>query len=268
VEAKKMIIALLLGIVEGLTEFLPVSSTGHLILASEFLQVRGEQAIRFIIVIQIGAILAVVWEFRRPLVQFSKESWHRPFGSHFFLKLAVAFLPVAGFGLLVHSSIEELFFNPTSVAWALIAGGIAIIIVERVSPRFEVTEVEKVTWRHSLLIGVAQVSSLIPGVSRSGATIMGGLLVGLNRRAATEFSFYLAIPTMFAAGFYDLFKEWPKTESWDPPFLIMGFLTSFLSALIILRPFTRYVQSHTFLVFAYYRIIFGGLLHARTYLLT
>jgi undecaprenyl-diphosphatase len=263
-----MLTAFLLGIVEGLTEFLPVSSTGHLILASRLLRYRGDEANRFIIVIQIGAILAVVWEFRRPLITFVKETCSQPLRGGFLLKLVLAFLPVAIVGFFTHEALEALFFSPTSVALALIAGGIVILAIELGRLSFEVRDVEKVSWRQALGIGIAQVTSLIPGVSRSGATIMGGLVFGLGRKAATEFSFYLAIPTMLAAGSYALATEWIKGGAWDFAPLFIGFVTSFLSALCILRPFIRYVQSHSFVAFAYYRILLGGILLFLPYFFT
>jgi undecaprenyl-diphosphatase len=219
-------------------------------------------------VIQIGAILAVVWEFRNQLAAFTIQAFRHPFQAGFLLKLMLGFLPVAVLGLLTHKVLEELFFNPTSVAVALIGGGIVILLIERRTLSCRVRYVEEVTWRQALGIGIAQVASLMPGVSRSGATIMGGLVFGLSREAATEFSFYLAIPTMMAAGAYSLVKEWMNSGSSDFPLLLLGFVCAFVSALVILKPFTRYVRTHTFAGFAYYRILLGATLLLLTYLLT
>jgi undecaprenyl-diphosphatase len=252
--------ALILGLVEGATEFLPVSSTGHLIVAADFLGFRGEIARTFEIAIQLGAILAVVWNYRHRLVGVVKGLGSEPHARYFVTNLLIAFLPAAVLGLAFNTWIKTTLFNPVSVAIAFIVGGIIIILIERRTTSPRVSTVDEITWREALWVGIAQGFSLIPGTSRSGATIMGGLLAGLSRHAATEFSFFLAIPIMFAATGYSLYKARDLLSMADLPVFAIGFVAAFFSALAIVRFLLHFVARHSFIPFAWYRIVAGLLL--------
>lgn len=249
--------AFILGIVEGLTEFLPVSSTGHLIVIGDLLHFNNEVGKVFEIVIQLGAILAVCWEYRRKIAQVAGGLGHDPGARKFVLNLFIAFLPAALLGLLFIKAIKAHLFNPFAVAIAFIVGALVIFAIEARPRTPRIESVDDMSWRDALKIGVAQCFSLIPGTSRSGATIMGGLLFGLSRQTATEFSFFLAIPTMFAATFYDLFKHWNLLHAQDFATFAVGFITAFISAFIAVRALLKYVARHNFIVFAWYRLIFG-----------
>lgn len=254
--------AVLLGIVEGATEFLPVSSTGHLIIAAEWLRYPDAQRATFEIFIQLGAILAVYWHYRRELVDLAVRSTRQPSARALGGKVLLAFMPAAGVGFLFHHWIEAHLFSIPTVAIALIAGGVVIWVVERVPRRSRVTEIEAMGWADALWVGVAQVTSLFPGVSRAGATIIGGLLTGLDRPTATQFSFYLALPTLTAASLFSLAKALHAIgadEAWS---LAIGLGSAFVTALLVIRAFLRYVQTHDFRPFAYYRIVFGLVLLA------
>ena len=253
--------AFLLGIVEGLTEFLPVSSTGHLIIASDLLGVNDEKGKVFDIVIQLGAILAVCWEYRARFVRAFSGLAGDPTQQRFAANLLVAFLPAAIFGLALQSQIKAYLFNPVSVAVALVVGAIAIFAIERWYERHgapRVTRVDDMGWRDALKVGLAQCLSLIPGTSRSGATIMGGMLFGLSRQAATEFSFFLAVPIMFAATGYQLVKYRALLSMQDLGPFAVGFVVSFVAALVAVRALIRYVAQHDFRAFAWYRIALGA----------
>jgi undecaprenyl-diphosphatase len=250
-------VALALGVVEGLTEFLPISSTGHLIVTSELLKFEGERAELFEIFIQLGAILAVVWEYRARLFRVAADLPRRREAQSFVVALLVAFLPSAVLGLLAYDFITEHLFNPRTVAAALIGGGLLILVVERRHMRTVTHEAEGTSLKQALLIGAAQCLALWPGFSRSAATILGGVGVGLDRRAATEFSFFLAIPTMFGATFYSLVKHWTALESGDLGWLAMAFAISFLVAWLSIRWLLHYVSNHTFQLFAWYRLFAG-----------
>ncbi|MBI4686195.1 MAG: undecaprenyl-diphosphate phosphatase [Nitrospirae bacterium] len=250
--------AVILGIVEGVTEFLPVSSTGHLILAGDVLGFTGDTAKTFEVFIQLGAILAVVWLYREKLLSAAKGIGARN-TNRFLINLLIAFLPAVFFGLIAHSFIKKHLFNPVTVAFALIIGGIAIFVIERVVKKSVVTDIDEVSYKQALGIGLAQTLSLFPGVSRAGATIMGGMCLGLDRKAATEFSFFLAIPTMFAAVSYDLMKSFHNLAINDFPVFAAGFFVSFFSALIVIKAFLGFVTRHNFNSFAIYRIIFGAI---------
>jgi undecaprenyl-diphosphatase len=252
--------AAVLGLVEGATEFVPVSSTGHLILVSNWLHLVDERAKTFDIFIQLGAILAVVWLYRRRLTQAVISAGRDNESRQFLLNMLIAFLPAATIGFLAHDWIKARLFNPTVVIAALIAGGVLILLIERWSPRGTIDEVNRVPPRTAFGIGLAQVLSLVPGTSRSGATIMGGYALGLTRVAATEFSFFLAIPVMLAATGYDLLKSWSTLTAADIPMFLVGFGVSFLSALVVVKALLRYVSGHSFRVFAWYRIVLGALL--------
>ncbi len=261
----------ILGLVEGATEFIPVSSTGHLILAEDWLGFTGASAKTFEVFIQLGAILAVVWLYRVKIIGVLKTAPHEEKSRRLILNLFIAFLPAAIVGLALHDWIKEKLFHPVVVAVALVVGGIVILVIERMLPTAQVIEtprpsetnpvpaddVDNIRPVTALGVGIAQVLALIPGVSRSGATIMGGLSLGLSRLAATEFSFFLAIPVMFAATLYDLYKSRGILSAADVPVFAVGFVVAFISALFIIRKFISYVSRHDFTVFAWYRIAFG-----------
>lgn len=248
--------ALILGIVEGLTEFLPVSSTGHLIVVADLLRFNGPSANTFEIFIQLGAILGVMWHYRARIGEtLARPS--KPQNRRLIVNLAIAFVPAAVVGLLLHHAIKTYLFNPLTVAGALIVGGVLILIVERLPLRGDVDDIDRMDWRHALKVGVAQTLALFPGVSRAGATIMGGLLFGLSRKAATEFSFFLAMPTMLAATFYDLYKDLNVLSPADVPVFAVGFVTAFIVALAVVRFMLIYIQRHDFTAFAFYRILLG-----------
>jgi undecaprenyl-diphosphatase len=252
--------AAVLGLVEGATEFIPVSSTGHLIVVSEWLGFLDARAKTFDIFIQLGAILAIAWLYRTRLARAVLAAYREPLSRGFLQNLLVAFLPAAIVGFLAHDWIKDRLFNATVVASALILGGILILIIERWSPVSRVHDVTEVAPSTAFGVGLAQVLSLVPGTSRSGATIMGGYVLGLSRTAATEFSFFLAIPVMLAATTYDLLKSWSVLTPTDVPMFAVGFIVSFISALIVVRAFLSSVSHHSFSVFAWYRIGFGILL--------
>jgi undecaprenyl-diphosphatase len=252
----ELIQALILGVVEGLTEFLPVSSTGHLILAGELVGATGERWDVFKIVIQTGAMLAVLWEYRRRFFRIDVPLYRN---------LIVAFIPAAVLGLAFSKLIKLYLFHGVPVALAFIVGGVIILWVERRKLVPAVESVRDMTWLDALKVGFAQCFALIPGTSRSGATIIGGMLFGLSRRAATEFSFFLAVPTLVAAGLYDLWKNRSLLSAADAPIFGVGSLAAFVSAFIVVRWLIRYVASHDFRPFAWYRIVFGVLVLASWY---
>ncbi|MDA1116560.1 MAG: undecaprenyl-diphosphate phosphatase [Proteobacteria bacterium] len=243
-----LIHALILGIVEGLTEFLPISSTGHLILAGDLLGYHGERAGVFYVAIQTGAMLAVVWEYRARFFRVDLRLWRN---------LLVAFIPAAVLGLSFGGFIKAQLFGPVPVAIAFIAGGIVILLVDRGGRAVRIDTTGAMTWRDALKVGLAQCFALIPGTSRSGATIIGGMLFGLSRPAATEFSFFLAVPTLVAAGAYDLWKHRSLFSADDLGMFAVGLAASFASAFIVIRWLVRYVATHDFRPFAWYRIAFG-----------
>jgi undecaprenyl-diphosphatase len=260
--------ALILGVVEGLTEFLPVSSTGHLIIVSDLLGLYDEKAKVFDIVIQLGAILAVCWEFRARFSKAFSGLARDPVQQRFATNLMVAFLPAAIVGLALQTQIKAYLFNPVSVAVALVVGALVIFAVERWYEKrgvARVTSVDDMTWRDALKVGLAQCFSLIPGTSRSGATIMGGMIFGLSRQVATEFSFFLAVPIMFAATGYQLVKYRALLTAGDLGPFAVGFVVSFLAALIAVKGLIRYVAHHDFRAFAWYRIALGAAVLAYFY---
>jgi len=249
--------ALILGVVEGLTEFLPISSTGHLILVGDLLDFNDEKGKIFEIVIQCGAILAVCWEYRAKLFSVLANLPGSRSAQRFALNLLVAFLPVAVLGLLFGKSIKAALFKPVPVAIAFIVGGLIILWAERRKHKITVEAVDNMTWKHALMVGIAQCLALIPGTSRAGSTIIGGLFLGLSRRAATEFSFFLAIPVLFAASGYELFKNRALFSSGDLGIFGVGFAAAFVSAFFSVRWLLRYISRHDFTAFAWYRIAFG-----------
>ncbi|MBM3341031.1 MAG: undecaprenyl-diphosphate phosphatase [Betaproteobacteria bacterium] len=266
--ADSYLTAVILGIVEGLTEFLPISSTGHLILAGDLLGYNDEKAKVFDIAIQTGAMLAVVWEYRRRFTQALSGAFSDAAAQRFLLNLIVAFIPAAVVGLAFGALIKQYLFYAVPVATTLVVGGFIILWVEKRFARTHVpriTAVDDMTWRDALKVGIAQTFALIPGTSRSGATIIGGMLFGLSRKVATEFSFFLAVPTLVAAGAYSLYKHRALLSVDDIGFFSVGLVMSFISALLCIRWFIRYVASHDFTVFGWYRIVFGLLVLATAY---
>ena len=250
---------IILGIVEGLTEFLPISSTGHLILAGDLLNFNTEKGKLFEVVIQVGAIFAVCWEYRvkitavlAGLLKGEKSA------QKFTLNLIVAFMPLAILGLLFGKLIKAVLFKPIPVALAFIIGAFIIIWAEKREHKIRVFEIDDLSLLDALKLGIAQAFALIPGTSRSGATIIGGLFFGLSRKAATEFSFFLAIPTLFIASLYDLYKHREILE-WavDAPYFAVGMIAAFFSAMLAIKGLLRYISNHDFIIFAWYRIIFG-----------
>jgi undecaprenyl-diphosphatase len=248
--------ALVLGIVEGLTEFLPISSTGHLILAGDLIGFNGDKAKVFEIVIQTGAVLAIVWEYRARFFRMDSKLW---------LNLAVAFMPAAVLGLAFEHAIKARLFKPVPVAVAFVVGALVILWAERRNHRVRVAQADDMTWKDALKVGFAQAFALIPGTSRSGATIIGGMLFGLSRRAATEFSFFLAVPTLVAAGGYDFVKHRALLSSADLGMFGIGLVSAFLAAIVCVRWLIRYVATHDFRPFAWYRIAFGIVVLATAY---
>jgi undecaprenyl-diphosphatase len=247
----------LLGVIEGLTEFLPVSSTGHLILAVDLLGFRGPAGHVFEIAIQLGAILAVCWLYRQRFVHVATSLFHETAAQRFVLNLLFGFLPAMLIGALAYSYIKTVLFSPEVVAITLVLGGLAILAIERWHPRPTVQEVDAITPGRALKIGIAQCVSMIPGVSRAGATIMGAMMFGVGRASATEFSFFLAVPTMLAATMYDVYKNSSTLGLADLPVLTIGFATAFLSALVVVKTLVGFVSRNGFAPFAYYRIAIG-----------
>src|SRR5450631_3124880 len=264
-----LLTAAILGVVEGLTEFLPVSSTGHLIVAGSLLGYTGDKAKLFEIVIQAGAILAVCWEYRAKLYAVAGGIFSDRSAQRFVLNLFVAFLPAAVLGLAFSKMIKANLFAPVPVASAFIVGALVILWAERRQRRNPATvridSVDAMRWTDALKIGFAQALALIPGTSRSGATIIGGMLFGLSRNAATEFSFFLAIPTLFAASAYQLYEERALLSLDDTGMWTVGFVSAFFSAFLCVRWLLRYVAHHDFVPFAWYRIAFGVVILATSY---
>lgn len=262
--------ALILGVVEGLTEFLPVSSTGHLIVAGSLLNFTDEHAKTFDVVIQLGAILAVCWEFRRRIGSVVTGLPSGPEARRFTLNVIIATIPAVVLGLLLEKSIKAALFSPVPVAFALVVGGVVILWAEarqRAQAReggqarvARVTSVDDLSAMDALKVGLAQCFALIPGTSRSGSTIIGGMLFGLDRRVATEFSFFLAIPIMFGATAYELYKDWHLLSVDALGVFALGFVAAFVSAFLCVRWLLRYIAGHDFTAFAWYRIGFGLLI--------
>jgi undecaprenyl-diphosphatase len=256
-----MLKAIIMGLVEGATEFIPVSSTGHLIIAGEWLNfLDKDKRDVFEIMIQLGAVLAVCVEFRQRLIHTVQRIQTDPDAQHLVRNLVIAFLPAAILGLAFHHQIKEFLFSSFTVGIALIVGGILILIIEKFVPPGKVQDIDHISLKQALQIGFAQSLALIPGVSRSGATILGGMCFGLSRQTATEFSFFLALPIMFAATGYDLLKARDLLSLDDAFIFLIGFVTAFLSALVVIRALIKFVSQHSFAVFAWYRIVFGILI--------
>jgi undecaprenyl-diphosphatase len=253
-----LIEAAIMGIVEGLTEFLPVSSTGHLILAGSLLNFTGESAKVFDIAIQTGAIFAVILVYWQRLRETARGLPSQPRARRFTLNVLIGFLPAVVLGLLFGKAVKAHLFTPQVVATTFILGGLIILWVERRKDRpVRIENVDDMTPWDALKVGLVQCLALVPGTSRSGSTIIGGMLLGLSRQAATDFSFFLAIPTLIGAGAYSLYKERALLSVADIPLFAVGLLFSFLSAWLCVRWLLRYISTHTFVPFAYYRIVFG-----------
>ena len=254
--------ALILGIVEGLTEFLPISSTGHQIIVADLLDFGGERAMAFNIIIQLGAILAVVWEFRRKIFDVVVGLPRERSAQRFTANLLIAFMPAAVLGVIFADLIHHYLFNPITVAVALVVGGVIMLWAERREHRVHAETVDDMTWKDALKVGLVQCLAMIPGTSRSGSTIIGGLLFGLSRKTATEFSFFLAMPTMVGAAVYSGYKYRDLFQPADLPVFAIGFITSFVFAMIAVRGLLKFIANHSYALFAWYRIAFGLLILA------
>lgn len=261
-----ILIAIILGIVEGLTEFLPVSSTGHLIIAGYALNFTGAKASTFEVFIQLGAILAVVWLYRerfRQLLQFRKSEGLQ--GERGLLLLGLTTLPALIAGFFLHGVIKDHLFQPLTVAIGLAVGGVIIIVFEHFygkrAASARTISLDQITRRQAVSIGLAQLAALWPGVSRSGSTIIGGVLFGLDRKTAVEYSFLAAVPVMIAATGYDLLKSLAAgtVQAGDTALFATGFITAFVSAVLAIKYFVKFVQRYSFAPFGYYRIIVAGL---------
>lgn len=252
--------AIILGIVEGLTEFLPVSSTGHLIIAGQLLGFSDTPGKVFEISIQLGAILAVCWLYQKKLTDTALSIMSSSASQRFALNIFLAFLPAAVLGLLFHKVITDVLFNVWVVATTMVLGGFAIIAIEKWKPSPRLFALDEITPLKALLIGICQSLAMIPGVSRSGATIMGAMCLGIERKTSAEFSFFLAIPTLFAATLYDLYKNYDQLTLNGITLIAAGFVTAFISALLVIRWFIPFISRHGFVPFAWYRIIVGMLL--------
>lgn len=247
--------AAVLGIVEGVTEFLPISSTGHLIVTAKLL--GFESAAAFEIIIQLGAVIAVIWFYHRQLLEQARLLANDRSVQRFWFSIILAFIPAAVIGLLLGDYIERVLFSPQVVAVSLIVGGVVLWIVESIPRQPVINEASEISPRQALIVGLAQLAALIPGVSRSGATIVGGMLSGLNRPAATGFSFYLAIPTLGAATLYSLAKDFSSISGSGLIDITIGMLVSFITSLLAMGWLLRYIAKHDFKGFAVYRVIAG-----------
>jgi undecaprenyl-diphosphatase len=258
-----LIKAAIMGVVEGLTEFLPISSTGHLILAAALLDMPGEKIKLFEVVIQTGAIMAIVSLYAAKLWETLVGLPTQRQAQRFTLNVLVGFFPAALAGVLFIDFIKGVLFNPVVVALGFIVGGFVILWAEYLQKRgaqVHIDDVDNVRWQDALKVGLVQCTALVPGVSRSGATIIGAMLLGFNRKAATEFSFFLAIPMLFGAAAYDIYKNRDLLSAADIPLFAVGLVVSWLSAWVCVKWLLRFVGNHTFVPFAWYRIAFGGLI--------
>ncbi|MCM2129801.1 undecaprenyl-diphosphate phosphatase [Larsenimonas rhizosphaerae] len=253
--------ALILGIVEGVTEFLPVSSTGHLILAGQLLNFDAGSNKVFDVVIQLGSILAILWVYHQRLITTCRGAIQRdPVSLRFIRNVIIGFVPSAVIGFLFIDQIQAVLFRPTVVATMLVIGGVVIILTERFATRRTTEDAADMHWRQALAVGVAQCFAVIPGTSRSGSTIVGGILSKMSRKAATEYSFFLAIPTMLGATTLDLIKYHSGLTTNDMAAIVVGLISAFISALVVVRLLVRFVESRSLSVFGWYRILFGGAL--------
>jgi len=265
--------AVILGVVEGLTEFLPISSTGHLILVGDLLDFNDDRGKAFEVIIQFGAILAVCWEFRQKLIKVATSFSGSVIARRFVLNLLIASIPAMGLAFLFGKYIKAVLFSPIPVASAFIVGALVIFWAERRQLNLadvpsHIKTVDDLTALDALKVGIAQCAALIPGTSRSGATIIGGMLFGLPRAVATEFSFFLAIPVIGGATAYELLKLWKAPVAFSGEFtlaIVVGFIAAFISAFICVRWLIHYVAHHNFIPFAWYRIAFGLLVLFTSY---
>lgn len=270
----QLIKAFFLGIVEGITEFLPISSTGHLIIVGKWIEFTSTEGKVFEVVIQLGSILAVMWIFRARLIKMITGTLKRdPVEVAFTRNLIIAFLPSAVIGFLFIKMIKALFFQPAVVVVTLILGGLIMLWVERVRQPGQAnlrvvtaTTLESISWKQALIVGFAQCLAMIPGTSRSGSTIIGGMLAGIERKTATEFSFFLAMPTMLAAASYDMYKNAGLISQADMLAIAVGFVTAFLSALFVVRAILTFISKHTYRAFGWYRIVLGVIVGMWLYL--
>jgi undecaprenyl-diphosphatase len=256
-EAIVILKSIILGIVEGLTEFIPVSSTAHLILASKISDFSYVQNGVFEIVIQLGAIMAVCVFYYKKLFSVATNFFIDKSSRRFVYNISLAFLPSVFIGALLYETIKTVFFSLEYISLALILGGIAIILVERsgIKPKFN--KIEELSISKSIYIGLFQILSMIPGVSRSGATIIGSLILKVERKTATEFSFFLAIPTIFGAVTYDLYQNWSILNMQNIQVILIGFVSAFISSLFVIKWLINFVSNNNFIIFAYYRIFVG-----------
>ncbi|MGB4812570.1 MAG: undecaprenyl-diphosphate phosphatase [Methylophilaceae bacterium] len=261
-----LIKAAIMGVVEGATEFLPISSTGHLILAGDLLNFMDhDKRDLFEIAIQLGAILAVVWEYRVRFVSTFAGLGRDPIANRLFINLSIAFLPLAILGLAFGTKIKTYLFKPIPVAIAFIVGALIILWAEKRQHTVTIETVDDIRPKDALKLGLAQAVALIPGMSRSGSTIIGGLFFGLSRKAAAEFSFFLAVPTLGIASIYSMYKDRALLSMDDMGAWAMGFIFAFISAMFAVRALIRYVSQHDFTIFAWYRIAFGIIVLATSY---
>jgi len=254
--------SLIMGIVEGLTEFLPISSTGHLIIVGNVINFPEDIAATFEIFIQLGAILAVVVYFARDLIDLLKRAPHDRNAQRLLLGVAIAFVPAAAVGLLLNKLIKQHLFSPFTVGIAMVLGAFAILIIEGLKLKPRTTSLEQVSLPQSLGVGIAQIAALFPGMSRSASTILGGMLVGFDRVTALRFSFYLSIPTIAIASIYELLDNLSSIGSGELPAFLVGLVTSFVVALMVIKWFLKYVAQHTLKPFAWYRLAVGVLMMA------
>jgi undecaprenyl-diphosphatase len=254
--------AIFLGIIEGLTEFIPVSSTGHLILLVDIIGFQAPPGKTFEIVIQLGAILAICFLYRQKIFQIMLGLHHNRTQQRFATNICLAFLPAAILGVLLHGFIKEVLFNPIVVAISLVAGGVVILSIEKKARNISCSSIDEITHRTALFVGFAQSLAMIPGVSRSGATIMGSILLGIDRKVATEFSFFLAIPTMLGATTYDIYKNYADISLENMWVIAAGFTSSFISAMLVVKVLINFISHHGFAPFAWYRILVGSIMLA------
>ena len=252
--------AIFLGIIEGLTEFIPVSSTAHLIIATKIIDFSYVKNSVFEIAIQLGGIMAICVIYREKLFSTVKNIFSQKTAQNFTLNLIIAFLPSVIFGVLIYDIIKAIFFSVKYIAFAMIIGGFIILIVENLKIKPQISDINKVSKLKALFIGLFQVISMIPGVSRSGATIIGSLVLKLDRKTATEFSFFLAIPTIFSAVIYDLYKNRSVLDSQNIEIILVGFISAFISSIFVIKWLINFVSHNNFLIFAYYRIFIGLLI--------
>lgn len=258
--------AIVMGIVEGITELLPISSTGHLILAGELMNfMEHDKRTVFEIFIQMGAMLAIVWEYRSKFINSLLGATKPGVERNLFINVAIAFIPTAIVGFIFSDYIQEVLFSPYVVATGFIVGGFIIIWVERRPYAPKVEEVDNVSYMDALKVGLCQCLALIPGTSRSGATIIGGIYFGLSRKASTEFSFFLAIPMISAASLYSLWGARDKLDASDLGIMAVGFVASFISAFLLMKALLKFISNHTYVAFAWYRIAFGLLVLITAY---